>query len=177
MNILKQVYEIMGSSKEPMDKETTGILVKLLVKDDSFESDMTNPMHEDLVTLRSENGTEEDLSPMRMAYAILTKRCTEPYGLKLSLSLVAFIGFLTRLRPGSLVLYGAYLAYHMYLTENSSMNLTQLCRVFPVGFPDEDTLSKAWESQKRRTEVYSTDNWLDDPDTWKQLISDEVTAR
>lgn len=66
-------------------------------------------------------------------------------------------------RPGTMVLLAAVLHYLIDRDLDAHLNARDLCSVFPMGVPDEDTLSKAWSMQK---DPATGANILDHPEAW-----------
>jgi len=117
----------------------------------NFSSAKTEPMSNDLSEIflrmaRSERNELEIPSGYNIySYKILEKRA-EFIGLKLNKYVKMFICMLVR-SPGEIIMYLYYLKdYQVKNKEEITMEI--IVRIFPYGFPTDDSLNILWDSQK-----------------------------
>lgn len=116
---------------EPMSKEISHVFLTCCINDgdDSFPPDEAKQTFQ---------------------YRVVSKRA-DYAGLLATTAVLAFLSALCK-SPGSLVMYVYALRYHQLIKGcgDEVLDMYRLAGIFPVGFPTEESLHKAWEAQKTK---------------------------
>jgi hypothetical protein len=80
--------------------------------------------------------------------------------------------------PGNVVLYLWYLQYWCKKNNVKELDLENFSnRIFPYGFPSEDTLLRIWDGQKVDREGMASDNLVDYGTAGQSLVFEEKTEK
>lgn len=133
--------------QQPMNKEVTMAMVNL--------------------TLNPELGEEvydEAVGGGDFAMMVGVKRA-EAFDIKVDKATMVFVCAMLARNPGTIVMYLHAIYQHQQVLkergEDREYNLTDLCNIFAMGFPNEQALGIAWDAQKGDHEMKNIDNMLD----------------
>ena len=102
----------------------------------------------------------------------------EGLGIKLSKSVMATIAVLSN-GPGAVVMY-LHAVYQKQLQlqerdEDREVSILDFCEMFAMGFPDERTMTKAWDAQKDMREgARFGHNLIDIPEVFKARYVEDI---
>lgn len=150
-NSIEELFakEFEKTKKNPMDKDTSEILMKLIMsKNSSYQI------------------PEKDKP---FLYKLLEKRIEVLHSFEVDDRVLLFLCCICR-SAGVGVMYCWYLQYQSKRKNTKEISLETFCEIFPMGFPSEDDLSRLWDAQKVKTKGMSSDNLLDYPQAGKSLF-------
>lgn len=127
MNSAKGIKPINLYPVEPMSKDTGQIMTNLL-----FNRELGKQMYEDV--------KEE------FAVKMCEKRC-EVFNVKLDKATLIFISCVLSKNPAMIVQY-VHAIYHSQVGALDVFSMTDLCELFPDGFPTDASMQAAWIAQK-----------------------------
>jgi len=133
----------------PMDEETTKFLMQLLIVKEMKEM-------------------PEKKKPFLIK--MIEQRIKGSFSFKITDNrLIAFIAVISE-TPGKAVMYLTYLQYWCRKNNIKVIDLDKFCEIFPMGFPDDETLHSIWDGQKVECKNgYSSDNLLDYQSAMKSI--------
>lgn len=150
-NSIEELFakEFEKTQKQPMEKDTSEILMKLILsKNSSF------------------NIPDEEKP---FVYQVLEKRIKVLHDFEVDDRVLLFLCCICR-SVGVGVMYCWYMQYESKKRNIRHISLETFCEIFPMGFPSEDDLSRLWDAQKVHSERMSSDNLLDYPQAGKSLF-------
>jgi len=118
----------------------------------------------------------DDMQKDELFHFMVGVKRAEVLEIKLSKAVMVMIAIVSR-GPGAVILY-LHAVHQKQLRlkemgEDRDVEITDFCEMFPMGFPDEETMTRAWDAQKDlRPDVRGPDNLLDMAHIFKAYYSD-----
>jgi len=118
----------------------------------------------------------DDMVKDKLFHFMVGVKRAEGWDIKLTKDVMVMIAIVSR-GPGAVILY-LHAVHQKQLRlkemgEDREVTIHDFCEMFPMGFPDEETMTRAWDAQKDlRPDVRGPDNLLDMMHIFKAYYSD-----
>lgn len=145
-SIERTVCEAIGNlPTQPMDQDMSSLMIQLMISGVRKMTDDEKPF----------------------LYQLIEKRVKACFSYTIEDKLILFLCFIAK-SPGAAVMYLWYLQMVSRDRGIKHMTLSELCNIFPIGFPSDKALHSVWNSQK--VSWRGSDNMVDHAEAGKSLF-------